>query len=75
MIAGIALDVIRFPTDLASRPHVTISADVLEKLALISGPLPALFAAVSPLFLLGYHLTRKRHAEIIVSLGQRNAAK
>lgn len=75
LIAGIALDLIQFPNDLASRPHVAISADILEKLALISGPLPGLFAAVSPLFLLGYHLTRKRHAEILEALAQRNTDK
>lgn len=73
LIAGIALDVIRFPTDLASHPETVIPPAVLEKLALISGPLPALFAAVAPLFLLGYHLTRKRHARIIADLEQRKA--
>lgn len=76
LIAGIALDVIHFPTDLASRaPGQPIPVEVLDKLALISGPLPALFAMVSPLFLLGYHLTRKRHAQIIADLEQRNADK
>ena len=72
LIAGVALDLIHFPTDLASRaPGFTIPADVLSKLALISGPLPAVFAALSPLFLIGYHLTRKRHARIIADLEQR----
>ncbi len=75
LIAGIALDVIHFPTNLASQPGVIIPTEVLEKLALISGPLPAVFAAVSPLYLFGYHLTRKRHARIIAELEQRNAAK
>lgn len=74
LIAGIALDVIRFPTDLASRaPGAAIPQYILDKLALISGPLPALFAMVSPLFLIGYHLTRKRHAQIIADLEQRKA--
>lgn len=72
LIAGLALDAIRFPTDLASRaPGAAIPGEVLEKLALISGPLPAAFAALSPLFLIGYHLTRKRHAEIIADLERR----
>ncbi len=76
LIAGIALDVIGFPTDLAARgPGVTVPSDVLARLALISGPLPALFAAIAPLFLFGYHLTRKRHREIIAELAQRNAQK
>jgi GPH family glycoside/pentoside/hexuronide:cation symporter len=74
LIAGVALDLIHFPTDLAARgPGFTIPNEVLEKLALISGPLPAIFAALSPLFLFGYHVTRKKHAQIIAELEQRNA--
>ncbi|HEX7725187.1 MAG TPA: MFS transporter, partial [Rhizomicrobium sp.] len=71
-IAGVALDAIGFPTDLASRgANFAIPSGVIEKLGLISGPLPAAFVAVAPIFLLGYHLTRKRHMEIIVSLEAR----
>jgi glycoside/pentoside/hexuronide:cation symporter, GPH family len=75
LIAGIALDLIHFPTDIASMPSVTIPSDVLDKLALISGPLPAIFAAIAPLFLFGYHLTRKKHVQIIEELAKRNARK
>lgn len=76
LIAGLALDAIQFPTDLASRaPGQPIPEGVLEKLALISGPLPAVFAALAPLFLLGYHLTRKKHALIIADLEQRNVRR
>lgn len=72
MIAGLALDAIRFPTDLAARgPGYVIPTEVLHKLALISGPLPAAFALIAPLFLLGYHLSRKRHARIIADLAAR----
>jgi GPH family glycoside/pentoside/hexuronide:cation symporter len=71
-IAGVALDAIGFPTDLASRgANFAIPSGVIDKLGLISGPLPAAFVAVAPIFLLGYHLTRKRHMEIIVSLEAR----
>jgi len=74
LIAGVALDAIRFPTDLASKgPAVVIPNEVLAKLGLIAGPLPAAFAALAPLFLFGYHLTRKRHAQIIADLEQRHA--
>ena len=76
LVAGVALDVIHFPTDLAARGStLTVPGDVLDRLALISGPLPAGFAALAPLFLLGYHLTRKRHARIIVELERRHAGK
>ena len=74
LIAGLALDAIRFPTDLAARGSAyVIPTEVLHKLALISGPLPAAFALIAPLFLLGYHLTRKGHARIIADLAQRKA--
>ena len=76
LIAGLALDAIHFPTDLASRGSaVAIPDEILTKLALISGPLPAALVAIAPLFLLGYHLTRKKHAEIIAGLEQRHAEK
>jgi GPH family glycoside/pentoside/hexuronide:cation symporter len=76
LIAGLALDAIRFPTDLASRgPDAVIPGPVLDRLALISGPLPAVIAALAPLFLFGYHLTRQKHAKIIADLEQRNAGR
>jgi GPH family glycoside/pentoside/hexuronide:cation symporter len=76
LVAGVALDVIQFPTGLAAAGStLTIPNDVLDRLALIGGPLPAAFAALAPLFLLGYHLTRKRHAQIIADLEQRHAAR
>jgi glycoside/pentoside/hexuronide:cation symporter, GPH family len=76
LIAGLALDAIHFPTDLGARgPGLIIPQEVLNKLALISGPLPACFAALSPLFLIGYHLTRTRHARIIAVLDQRKIDK
>jgi GPH family glycoside/pentoside/hexuronide:cation symporter len=76
LIAGVALDLIHFPADIAARGSaVTIPDDVLTKLGLIAGPLPAAFAALAPVFLFGYHLTRKKHAQIIVELEQRHAEK
>jgi len=76
LIAGLSLDAIHFPTDLAARgPGQVIPQEVLDKLALISGPLPAAFAALSPLFLIGYHLTRTKHARIIADLDQRKIDK
>jgi len=76
LIAGLALDAIRFPTDLASKgAAVVIPSDVLAKLGLIAGPLPAALAATAPLFLFGYHLTRKKHLQIIAALEERNAKR
>lgn len=76
LIAGVALDAIGFPTDLAARgPGYIVPADVIHRLGLISGPLPAAFAALAPLFLFGYRLTRKRHAEIIALLEERHGER
>lgn len=76
LIAGVALDVIHFPTHLAAvGSALTIPSDVLAKLGLIAGPLPAAFAAIAPMFLFGYHLTRKKHTQIIAELEQKNARK
>lgn len=76
LIGGLALDLIRFPTDIASKgSEFTIPNEVLEKLGLISGPLPAIFVAVAPLFLFGYHLTRKKHRQIIAELEHRHEKK
>jgi GPH family glycoside/pentoside/hexuronide:cation symporter len=73
LIAGVALDAIGFPADLAARgPGFVIPADVIHRLGLISGPLPAAFIALAPLFLFGYRLTRERHAEIIALLQERH---
>ncbi|MBA4759302.1 MFS transporter [Sphingosinicella sp.] len=69
LIAGIALDVVGFPADLASRPDAfQLPSHVVERLGLIAGPLPALIVIVAPLFLFGYHLTRAKHKNIVVEL-------
>lgn len=74
LIAGLALDAIRFPADLAAKgSELVIPSEVLTKLGLIAGPLPGAFAATAPLFLIGYHLTRRKHAQIIAELEQRHA--
>ncbi len=75
LIAGVALDAIGFPTHLAAQgASAAIPADVIDRLGLISGPLPAAFVAIAPIFLFGYHLTRKRHVEIIAALEERHKA-
>lgn len=76
LIAGLALDAIHFPTHLATQgAALTIPNEVLAKLGLIAGPLPAAFSAIAPLFLFGYGLTRKKHSQIIAELGQRNTRR
>lgn len=74
LVAGLALDAIRFPTDLAAKgASLTIPQETIAKLGLIAGPFPAILIAAAPLFLFGYRVTRARHAEIIAALEARHA--
>ena len=76
LIAGVALDAIDFPLHLAAKgANAAIPAGVIARLGLISGPLPAGVVAVAPVFLFGYHLTRKKHAQILVALEERHESK
>jgi GPH family glycoside/pentoside/hexuronide:cation symporter len=68
LIAGIALDVIAFPTQAA--PGV-VSAETLFNLGLIVGPGATLFIIASLFFMARYRLTRARHAEILEELEAR----
>lgn len=76
LIAGLALDAIHFPTDLAGRGgSVDIPASVVNQLGFIAGPLPAAVTVLAPLFLFGYRLDRRRHARIVADLEQRHRAQ
>jgi GPH family glycoside/pentoside/hexuronide:cation symporter len=68
-LAGTALDLIAFPSATAAKGQ--LSGAVLRDLGLIAGPLPALITLIAPLVLLGYGLTRKRHAEILAEIERR----
>lgn len=74
LIAGLALDVIRFPANLAAQGSTPIPEDVLVKLGLIAGPLPAALTVIAPVFLFWYQLTRQRHTQVIAELEKRSAA-
>ncbi len=74
LVAGVALDLIRFPVNLAAQgTSFAIPDAVLTKLGLIAGPLPAVLTGLSPMFLWWYQLSRKKHLQIIAELEQRNA--
>ena len=72
LIAGIALDAIHFPADIASRglhPHLPV-ATVLG-LGWISGPLPAAITALCVLPLLIYSLDQEKYRLIKQALNER----
>uniref|UniRef100_UPI0035CBEF20 MFS transporter n=1 Tax=uncultured Sphingomonas sp. TaxID=158754 RepID=UPI0035CBEF20 len=74
-IAGVALDVIHFPTAQAAKGgSVALAPDVIRNLGLASGPLPASITLLAPLILLGYTLSRHRHAAILRDLAERRFA-
>ena len=70
-IAGIALDVISFPTqaELGSVPPET-----LFSLGLVVGPGATMFIVASLFFMARYRLTRERHAEILEELEARRVS-
>lgn len=75
-IAGVALDFIHFPTALAAKGgDFTLAPDVIHNLGLIAGPLPAAITLLAPLCLLGYTLSRGRHATLLADLVARRAAR
>ena len=72
LIAGIALDAIHFPVDIASRgahPHLPIST--VHGLGWVSGPLPAAITAMSALTMLGYKLNKEKYQAIKQALSER----
>jgi glycoside/pentoside/hexuronide:cation symporter, GPH family len=74
-IAGVALDAIRFPSNIAAQgAHLHLAADTIRNLGLVSGPLPALMTLAGTVFIYRYRLTRAKHANILAELNvKRNA--
>lgn len=72
LIAGVAMDAIRFPSNLAAKgAALHLAPDVLRNLGLISGPLPAVMTAFGAFLLFGYGLNRAKHADIQTALAAR----
>ena len=68
LLAGIALDLIRFPGDIGQKVGALLPHDVQVRLVLVWGPLPAVVAVISMLIFVSYGITRARHAEIATAL-------
>lgn len=72
LAAGIALDLIGFPTEMvAGAGAAQLSPEIVRNLGIIGGPGPALITLLSPLALFAYALTRARHAALLAELGVR----
>lgn len=70
-VAGIGLDLIGFPTDLAVNPGQVISAETIRNLGLIYGPGAAIISLISVSILMRHRLTSKEHARIQLELAGR----
>jgi glycoside/pentoside/hexuronide:cation symporter, GPH family len=75
LLAGVALDLIAFPADIASRgpASLVIPPKTIDALGLVYGPAPALITLLAAALLLGYRLNRSEHARIRGELDQRAA--
>ena len=76
LIAGLGLDLIGFPTNLAVRggANLHIATPILHHFGLIIGPLIAVIYAISAAVFLGYRLDRPRYAKIQAILEERRKA-
>jgi Na+/melibiose symporter-like transporter len=71
VVAGVALDIIHFPT--GAKPG-TVAQEVAVKLGILDGPLASLPALVSIAFYAAYRIDRQRHSEIQQLLRARRTA-
>ncbi|MCF8506058.1 MAG: MFS transporter [Caulobacter sp.] len=73
MVAGVALDLIRFPEDVGRVVGADLPADVQFRLVLIWGPVAAIISLVAMAIFAAYRITRARHDEITRALRSRPA--
>ncbi len=71
LVAGVCLDLIRFPKDVAGKVGLVLPEDVQVRLVMIWGPAAAAVCVVSMIVFAGYGITRKRHDEIAEALRAR----
>lgn len=71
VVAGVALDIIQFPT--GAKPG-EVSPDVVFKLGILDGPIAALPALISIVFYGAYRIDRNKHREIQRALEARRAS-
>ena len=72
LLAGVALDLIRFPSDIGHRVGAVLPHEVQTRLVLVWGPLASVIAVISMLIFASYSITRARHAQIAAALAARS---
>jgi len=71
MVAGVALDLIRFPRSAGQAASSALPQAMQDRLVMIWGPVPAIIAIVSLMILAAYGISRERHLQIVTALGRR----
>lgn len=74
MVGGFALDLMEFPRDVGTQVGATVSEDVIGKLILAWGFLPAAMCIVGALVFMPYGISRARQHEIAAALKLKRAA-
>jgi len=75
MLAGVALDLVRFPKDIGQTVGAVLPHDMQVWLVVIWGPAAAVVAVASLLIFMSYNITRARHREISRALGRGEAGR
>ncbi len=70
MVAGVALDLIQFPSSAGQTASMVLPDAIQSRLVMIWGPVPAVIAIISLIILASYGITRARHAQIAQALGR-----
>ena len=71
MVAGVALDLIRFPRAAGQEVAAVLPQAMQDRLVSIWGPVPAIIAVAALLILAAYGITRARHEQIASELLRR----
>ncbi|MCA3725449.1 MAG: MFS transporter, partial [Phenylobacterium sp.] len=74
LLAGVALDLIRFPRDIGQIAGAVLPHEVQVRLVMVWGPIPAVIAVASMVIFASYGITRARHAAIAAALRARASA-
>jgi GPH family glycoside/pentoside/hexuronide:cation symporter len=73
LVAGIALDLIGFPKDVAKHVGAVLPSALQEKIIIAWGPAPAVFGLISFLLLVPYGINRVRHQRVTEALKAKRA--
>ncbi len=74
LIAGVALDMLKFPDDAGRAANAVLPETVLSGLLIAWGPVPAVLAAVGALVIAPYAISRRRHEAVSADLQLRRAS-